>query len=68
MEIAANYIIDENGEKKFAIIPMEKWLEIQKLVRKYEILEEIKLGYLEAREHLQNKKKLKTLDEVLDEC
>ena len=53
MDIAANYIVDENGEKKFAIVPMDKWVEIQKLIRKYEVLEEIKNGYREVKNQLK---------------
>ncbi|MCP5502968.1 MAG: hypothetical protein H7A25_23910 [Leptospiraceae bacterium] len=68
MEFNASYIVNENGEKKYAIIPIDKWLEIQKLIRKYEILEGIQKGYLEAKGSLKNGENLSTLDEVLDEC
>jgi len=69
------YIVDGFGKTSAVMIPYNEWLIIRERLNieeikepsKEEILQGIKSAVSEVRLHLQGKKNLKTLDELIDE-
>jgi hypothetical protein len=68
MQVNANFVMDNKGEKQFVMIPYLEWEKIQKLLNKMDALEGIKKGYIEVKKAKNSKKKLRTLSEFLSEC
>jgi hypothetical protein len=65
MQINANYLLDNKGEKQFIMIPYLEREKIQKLLLKIEEMDGIKKGYKEVKKSKKSAKKLKSLSGFL---
>ncbi|MDX1961268.1 MAG: hypothetical protein SFU98_22055 [Leptospiraceae bacterium] len=67
ISLQPNFIIDEKGKIQFAVIPYSQWNDLQKKIKKVETLEGIRSGLLEVKKSKQNRNKLSTLKDFLNE-
>ncbi|MBI5740897.1 MAG: hypothetical protein HZA16_09260 [Nitrospirae bacterium] len=65
MEI--QYITDTKGHRKNVVVPYKEWERLMKEMKKQRVLLGLKEAVSEAKAVLAGKKKMKTLDELLNE-
>lgn len=65
MEI--QYITDTKGHKKNVIIPYKEWEKLMKEMRKQRVLLGLKEAVSEVKAMIAGKKRMKTIDELINE-
>ncbi len=65
MEI--QYITDKKGHKKNVIIPYKEWDKLMKEMKKQRVLLGLKEAVSDVKAMIAGKKKMKTLDELINE-
>lgn len=61
------YITDKKGHKKNVIIPYKEWETLMKEMKKQRVLLGLKEAVSEVKEMIAGKKKMKTIDELINE-
>lgn len=61
------YITDTKGHKKNVVIPYKEWERLMKEMRKQRVLLGLKEAVTEVKAMLAGKKKMKTIDELINE-
>jgi len=61
------YITDTKGHRKNVVIPYKEWERLMKEMKKQRVLLGLKEAVSETKAVLAGKKKMKTLDELLNE-
>ena len=65
MEI--QYITDTKGHKKNVVIPYKEWENLMKEMRKQRVLLGLKEAVSQVKAMIAGKKRMKTIDELIDE-
>jgi hypothetical protein len=71
MTYSLRYITDSKGKHTAVQMPMKDWKKVEQLLREAEFITHLRSSFSDALQdvklHRQGKKKLKTLEELLDE-
>lgn len=67
MSTGVNYVTNEKGQKTAVQISLKQWNELQKELKKLEVLEDLKQAFYEMGQHAKGKLKSPTTRQLLSQ-